>query len=118
MQLEISHTPAHEHNIPYPEYSDRHQVAQAVDAFRAHMDSTGKICPRPWCWRRFFVLFQPAHEPPWLSSWWSTSAEEKKALFLAQLEYLARHTDRFPAACRFLHGLDNENWLKRLKGPE
>jgi len=78
------------------------------------MDRTGKICLRPWCWRLFFILFQPAQEPPWLSTWWSTSTQEKKTLFLAQMEYLARHTERFPAAYRFLQGLDQENWLFAL----
>lgn len=82
-----------------------------LGAFAAYLAGTGRICPRPWCWRRFCILFRPAEEPPWLSSWWTTSAQEKQAVFLKQMEYLARHTSRFHEACRFLYGLGEEHWL-------
>ena len=111
MQLEISGTQSDEYSGPYTGHSDSHPVALTLDAFRAHLDSTGKICPRPWCWRRFYILFQPDLEPPWLSSWWMTSTQEKKTLFLKQMEYLACQTNHFPAACRFLQDMDKEYWL-------
>ena len=111
MQLEISSTHAHKYYVPPTEHAASEHVVPALDAFKAHLERTGKICPKPWCWKRFFILFKPAFEPPWLSSWWATSTQEKKELFLKQMEYLAYQTNLFPAACRFLHELDNEYWL-------
>ena len=116
MQLEISSTQAHEYYGPPTENTASATVVPALDAFKAHLERTGKICPKPWCWKRFFILFKPVYEPPWLSSWWVTSPQEKKDLFLKQVEYLARHTDHFHAACRFLQELDKEFWL--LSGTE
>lgn len=111
MQLEIAGARAQE----YYEFSTEHTasapVAPALDAFKAHLERNGRICPRPWCWMRFYILFQPVYEPPWLSSWWATSTQEKNDLFLKQVEYLAWHTDHFHAACRFLQELDQEYWL-------
>ena len=111
MQLEISGSLPDKYSDSCPEYSDSHPVALALDAFKAHLESTGKICPRPWCWRRFYILFQPGLEPPWLSSWWITSTQEKKNIFLKQMEYLAWQTNHFHTACRFLQDLDKEYWL-------
>jgi len=92
-------------------------VGPALDAFKAHLERTGKIYPRPWCWKRFSILFQPACEPPWLTSWWAMSNQEKNNLFLKQVDYLAWHTDRFPAACRFLQELDDQDWFFTTEKP-
>ena len=116
MQLEISSSGAHEYYVPPSGHTASMPVGPALDAFKAYLERTGRICPKPWCWKRFFILFKPACEPPWLSSWWVMSAQEKKDLFLQQVEYLARHTDQFHMACRFLHELDKEFWL--LSGTE
>ena len=111
MQLEISGTQSDEYVGPYTRNSDNNTSAPTLAAFKTHLERTGKICPRPWCWRRFYILFQPGLEPPWLSSWWVTSTQEKKNLFLKQMEYLACHTNHFHAACRFLQDMDKEYWL-------
>lgn len=85
-------------------------AARMLAAFQAHLNKTGKVCLKPWYWRRFCSLFKPGYEPPWLSTWWETSTREKKELFDKQLEYLALNTDRFQAAYQFLSGLHQENW--------
>lgn len=85
-------------------------VARILAAFQAHLNKTGKVCPKPWCWRRFCYLYKPGYEPPWLSNWWETSTGEKSELFQKQLEYLALQTDRFHEAYQFLCGLQEENW--------
>ena len=115
MQMENSSVQAHEYYVPPAENTASEPGIPALDDFKAHLVGTGKICPRPWCWKRFFILFNPGHEPPWLSAWWVTSAREKKDIFLKQLEYLAWHTDHFHAACRFLHEMDQDNWLFKSK---
>ena len=79
--------------------------------FKAQLQATGRIYPRPWCWKRFCIMFNLAVEPPWLSTWWTMSRQEKKDLFLQQLEYLAAQPMRFQSACRFLHRLGDENWV-------
>ena len=111
MQLEISSAQAHEYVEPYIEDSDSNTSTLTLAAFKAYLESTGKICPRPWCWGRFYILFKPGCEPPWLSSWWITSTQEKKNIFLKQMEYLACQTNHFHAACRFLQEMDKEYWL-------
>jgi len=82
-----------------------------LEEFKAHLQASGKICPRPWCWKRFYIMFNPGMEPPWLSAWWTVSRQEKKDLFLQQLEYLAARPDHFHSACRFLLRLGDENWV-------
>jgi hypothetical protein len=111
MLLENSDAGAPEYYAPPAEVVAGTTVLPTLPAFRAYLEKTGRICPRPWCWMRFFILFQPVGEPPWLSSWWTTSNRDKQDLFLKQMEYLARYTDQFHAACRFLHELDREYWL-------
>lgn len=86
-------------------------VTQILNAFEEHLKSSGKVCPRPWYWERFFILFRPAYEPPWLSVWWETSVEEKKDLFLKQIQYLAYQTNHFYEAYQFLDAIGEENWL-------
>ena len=94
-------------DIKVPCYED---ASRRLAAFQAHLNKTGKVCPRPWCWRRFCNLFKPGYEPPWLSNWWEVSIQEKRELFQQQLEYLALKTDRFQAAYQFLDGLQEEHW--------
>jgi hypothetical protein len=98
---------------PYARHSGYDHPARLLAAFVAHLNRTGKICLKPWCWRRFCLLFKPGSEPPWLSSWWATSTREKKDLFLKQMEYLAYHTNRFDAAYQFLRGIAGDNWVFR-----
>jgi hypothetical protein len=93
------------------EHTVNHNIGRTLAAFEAHLNRTGKVCLKPWCWRRFSLLFRPGFEPPWLSSWWSIPNHEKKALFLRQLEYLACRTNRFDAAHQFLRGLAGDNWV-------
>ena len=78
-----------------------------------YLNESGKVCPKPWYWKRFFIIYQPRYEPCWLSSWWETSVEEKKELFHKQLHYLAYNTGRFHEACRFLYAIDETNWYYR-----
>jgi len=111
MQPEITGGGAHEYYAPATAVIARTDGSAELDAFRAYLEKTGRVCPRPWCWMRFFILFRPVDEPPWLSSWWTTTTREKQDLFLKQMDYLARYTDRFPAACRYLHDLEEEYWL-------
>ena len=75
-----------------------------------YLNETGKVCPKPWYWKRFFIIYKPRYEPCWLSSWWETSVKEKKELFHKQLRYLAYHTDHFHEACQFLYAIDKNNW--------
>ena len=90
---------------------NRDDAARMLAAFQAHMNKTGKICLKPWHWRRFCNLFKAVYEPPWLSSWWDISTRDKKELFFKQLEYLALRTNRFTSACEYLARLDEEHWL-------
>ncbi len=96
---------------PYTENTDSYNIALILDAFEAHLRRTGKVCPRPWYWRRFFILFKPRYEPPWLSSWWKTSTQAKKEIFMKQAEYLAYRTSNFHEAYQYLNAIDDENWL-------
>ncbi len=101
-------------NQPVQSYSEHHDsfsVAILLEVFLAQLKSKGKVCPKPWCWRRFYMLFGAGYEPPWLSSWWNVSSAEKKALFIRQLEFLAYETNRFTDAHRFLMCLGEEQWL-------
>jgi len=86
-------------------------IPRMLAAFQAHLNRTGKVCPRPWCWRRFCNLFNPGYEPPWLTSWWATSTRDKKDLFLKQMEYLAWQTNHFHDAYQFLMKIDEKHWL-------
>jgi len=95
----------------YFEYDDSFKVAALLEALIAQLKNKGKVCPKPWCWRRFYMLFGAGYEPPWLSSWWAVSNADKKALFIRQLEFLAYETNRFADACRFLAGLNNDQWV-------
>jgi len=95
----------------YTGHFSHHDVARILAAFEAHMNRTGKVCLKPWCWRRFYLLFKPGFEPPWLSSWWMISTREKKDLFLKQMEYLAYQTNRFNSAYQFLREIDESNWV-------
>lgn len=95
----------------YTGNSANHDVGRSLAAFVAHLNNSGKVCLKPWCWKRFNLLFNPGFEPPWLSSWWSIPNHEKKDIFLKQLEYLAYRTDRFDAAYQFLREIDKVNWV-------
>lgn len=90
---------------------------ESVNSLINYLEKTGKICPRPWYWERFFILFNPRYEPCWLSSWWKTTMEEKKELFRKQLYYLAYRTDRFTEASNFLYDIDDMNWLRTRLSP-
>jgi hypothetical protein len=87
------------------------ETRESVKNLINYLEETGKICPRPWYWERFFILFKPRYEPCWLSSWWKTTNEEKKELFRKQIFHLAYRTDRYPEARRFLYEMDEMNWL-------
>ena len=87
------------------------ETRESINKLINYLEATGKICPKPWYWERFFILFNPRYEPCWLSNWWKTTPGEKKELFRKQLFYLAYRTDRYARACRFLYGLDEMNWL-------
>jgi hypothetical protein len=103
----------------YPSHagnSVNHDVGRRLAAFVAHLNNSGKICLKPWCWKRFYLLFNPGFEPPWLSSWWTMPNHDKKDIFLKQLEYLAYQTDQFDAADQFLRGLTEDNWVSGNRG--
>lgn len=87
------------------------ETRESINRLINYLETTGKICPKPWYWERFFILFKPRYEPCWLSAWWKTTHEEKKELFRKQLFYLAYRTDRYSRACQFLYELDEINWL-------
>ena len=95
----------------FPVYADDRQNALMLEAFIAQLKHSSRVCPKPWCWRRFYMLFGAGYEPPWLSSWWTISNADKQALFIRQLEFLAYETNCFAEACRFLVGLDDGQWL-------
>lgn len=78
--------------------------------FKSHLLKTGKVCPRPWCWGRFFMAFQPRYESYWLADWWQTSDIEKRERLLEQLDFLVRQTGQFRAAYRFLCNLEDKDW--------
>jgi hypothetical protein len=88
-----------------------HETRESINKLINYLEENGKICPKPWYWERFFILFKPRYEPCWLSAWWKTTTEEKKELFRKQLFYLAYRTGRYFPACRFLYELDEINWL-------
>lgn len=103
--------------LPGPRSGDEGNERDHVASLIGYLDKTGKVCPRPWCWRRFYILFRPGYEPCWLSAWWETSLRDKKALFHRQLYYLANRTSRYHEASRFLYGLDEALWLHDPAGP-
>lgn len=103
----------HETLSPYPLHShiDNLEIKNELLQLIEHLDLTGKICPKPWYWQRFFMLYQPRYEPCWLSDWWKTPKQEKKELFIKQLHYLAYRTERFKDALHFIRQLEDKNWL-------
>ena len=78
--------------------------------FKSHLLKTGKICPKPWFWGRFFNEYRPRYESYWLVQWWQTSDAEKRARFLEQLDYLAHETGHFREAYSFLCGIEDRDW--------
>ncbi len=84
-------------------------------AFKAWLNKSGKVCLKPWCWRRFSILFETGIEPPWLSSWWSTTSEHKRYVLDQQLAVLAQHPMQFHAAVKFLKTLSSDAWMNMLK---
>jgi len=76
----------------------------------SHLQKTGKICPKPWFWGRFYIEYQPRYESYWLLQWWQTSDAEKSARFQDQLDYLARETGHFCDAYRFLCRIEDKDW--------
>ena len=111
MHAEVSNSSHSERYEPFTQNAGSHHIALTLEAFVAHLKRTGKVCPKPWCWRRFWILFNPGYEPPWLSSWWMMPTQEKKDLFLRQMDYLAYHTNRFQEAYQFLCQIDEDHWL-------
>lgn len=102
-----------DHALPAIRVSNvyNHETRESVIKLIKYLEETGKICPKPWYWERFFILFKPRYEPCWLSAWWKTTPGEKKELFRKQLFYLAYRTDRYLQACHFLDELEEMNWL-------
>ena len=82
-------------------------------SYKQHLKETGKVCPKPWYWSRFYSQFRPMYESYWLMQWWNTSVDEKHERFITQLDYLAYHTMRFQSAYWFLTMLKEKNWLYR-----
>ena len=78
--------------------------------YKAYLESSGRICPRPWYWSRFYSMFQPFYESYWLMQWWNTTDAEKKERFLAQLDYLTDNTMRFQDAYWYLNSIGDQNW--------
>ena len=78
--------------------------------FKSHLHKTGKVCPKPWFWGRFYMEFQPMYESYWLAQWWQTSDADKRARFMEQLDYLAHETSHFRAAYCFLCNLEDNDW--------
>ena len=78
--------------------------------FKSHLYKTGKVCPKPWFWGRFFMEYQPKYESYWLAQWWQTSDTEKRVRFMEQLDYLARETGCFRKAYCFLCGMEDKDW--------
>lgn len=111
LQSQMQKSPASAPAPGHISYISNHTRRQSIDRLIRQLDESGKVCPKAWCWERFFILFKPRYEPCWLSSWWRTPIEEKKELFRKQLFYLAYRTDRYPDACQFLYGLDESHWL-------
>lgn len=85
--------------------------------FKSHLLKTGKICPKPWCWARFFMAFQPHYESYWLANWWQTSDVEKHERLLEQLDFLVRETGHFREAYRFLCALEDKDWYFNREAP-
>ena len=117
MQIQTRSFPV-EHKSPvkaFPEFPVSYiynpVTRESVNRLIDYLEKTGKICPRPWYWERFYILFKPRYEPCWLSNWWKTTRDEKKELFHKQLYYLAYRTDRYYKACKFLYEMDDKNWL-------
>ena len=111
MHLKIMVSGENRDYIPFSGNTGSDSIPRRLAAFQAHLNRTGKVCPRPWCWRRFYNLFKPGYEPPWLTSWWATSTRDKKDLFLKQMEYLAWQTNHFHEAYQFLMKIDEKHWL-------
>ena len=78
--------------------------------FRHELVTTGRVCPRPWHWARFYFAFRPGYESIWLMDWWQTPDRVKRQRLLDQLQDLARNSGDFNAAYRFLVSLDSRNW--------
>lgn len=78
--------------------------------FKSHLHKTGKVCPKPWFWGRFFIKYRPKYESYWLAQWWQTSDADKRARFMEQLDYLARETGYFQAAYCFLCSIEDKDW--------
>ena len=92
---------------PRLSYSAQRELA----AFQAWLNKSGKVCLKPWCWRRFSILFNTGIEPPWLSSWWSTSMQHKRSVLDQQLSILAQQPMQFHAAINFLRSIADDGWL-------
>lgn len=90
---------------------DNPKIRASIEKLIKRLEENGKICPKPWYWERFFILFKPRYKPCWLSSWWRTPNEGKKELFRKQLFFLAYRTDHYLEACKFLYELEDMNWL-------
>lgn len=101
--------------IHSPVVDERRLNRNLLRSFTLYLADTGKICPRPWYWARFYHLYRPHYESYWLMMWWQTSDEEKNIRFLEQLEYLAKHTMRFKQAYRYLIGIDEKDWYIKRK---
>lgn len=93
-----------------PLYNDRELNISLLFNFKSHLHKSGKICPKPWFWGRFFIEYQPGYESYWLVQWWQTNDEQKRVRFLQQLEYLARETGHFREAYSFLCAIEDRDW--------
>ena len=84
--------------------------------FKSHLHKTGKVCPKPWFWGRFYMEFQPMYESYWLAQWWQTSDADKRARFMEQLDYLAHETSQFRAGNRrAILPVTSARWLFRTR---
>lgn len=77
---------------------------------KSHLHITGKVCPKPWFWGRFFMEYRPRYESYWLEQWWQTGDADKRARFLEQLDYLAYETGYFREAYCFICSLEDRDW--------
>ena len=93
-----------------PSCDDRELDISLLFNLKSHLHKTGKICPKPWYWGRFFIEYQPGHESYWLVQWWQTNDVEKRERFLQQLDYLARETRHFREAYNFLCAIEDGDW--------
>jgi hypothetical protein len=95
-------------------------MTDRMQAFRAHADANGWVCPNPMHWNSLWEMLPHKHRqgsgwipplPPILAAWWDTPILVKKLCFLEHLEW-AEKRGAADAVIDFLESLSPTDWYK------